>query len=222
MALVRIIGDRVFETRRGGWEALPVPEPRPGARPSLASTHAPVITEGRRLLEADERPKIYIGETPVGPPTIYSADYAHRLPEYETAARDVYKLPVTRVWDIVHSSQLRAAIVLETNDPPAYTVYLNTLRTRCVVHRLGSFEHELEHARRGDCLKAEGYSERMEQRCNDVGEQHALAAARLAVARESTVSIDAERCRRCSARSEAPCPQGAEVFAAVQRALAPL
>jgi len=236
MALVRMIGDRILEKRGAPWQALPVPDGPPGSMPSampIPVQHgrrtavalppaAPAITEARQVLEGDERPRLVIENTPVGRITIHPADHSRRLAVYESAAREVHRLPVVRVWEIVHSSRLRAAIVLEAKDPPAYTIYLNSLRTQCAVHRISSFRHEIEHGRQGDCLKAEGYNEAMERRCEAVGEVEALGAARLAVERESSASINAERCQRCSVNSEAPCPQGPDVFVAVQRALAPL
>ena len=228
MAEVRIRGDRVYED--GSAKAVPDGPPGEGvgggvlafARKTAIVRPAAAASTNGTARDRDERRRIVIESTPVGEITIHPTDYARRLPAYETAARDVCRLPVVRVWEIVHSSRLRAAVVLESIEPTEYTVYLNVLRTQCVVHRLASFEHELEHVRRGDCGKAEDYNEAMERPCEAASDRQALVVAELAAARESRVSIDVERCRTCNANSEAPCPQGADVFAAVNRALAPL
>jgi len=244
MAERRIYGDRVFEKRGSEWHPLQVPDGPPGTMrsPGLLSsslmpipvqhrsdrapavpTPAPAMTEAR--FREDERPRLAIENSPVGPITIYPADYARRLPVYETAAREFYQLPVVGVSEIVHAGPLRAAVAAFGN-PPVYRVLLNSLRTVCSVHRWASFQHELEHIRRGDCLTSEGYSEAKERPCREVGAREALSIATVAADRVSrasgSISVDADRCRSCSVNHDAPCGQGAAVYQAVNRALAPL
>lgn len=228
MAECRLFGDRVYEKQRNGWVLLDVPAPLPQAREAHASTRRAGTSAAsvQESVPADsERRRLSIEWTPVGPLIVHPADYVRRLPAYESAAIQVHGLPIRRVWEIVHASTLRAAIVQEADAPAAFTIVINSLRTPCVVHRVASFEHELEHARRGDTRKASTAIDLVEseRRCEAVGDSAALVAARMAASRlqesSSHVRVDVDRCRTCNRNSEAPCAQGADVFHAVNAAL---
>ncbi len=212
MSLVRIVGDRVFPLERR--EAERVLESDAGAAPSPAET------------QEEQRPTVTI----VGPDgvamKINSADYYRPLPLYAAIAKQ-RGWPVRAVWLVLHevNDGLRAAtgVTRIRESAPEYTIWLNVARSRCVLHRLCSFAHEGEHIRQGHCLAgAVGYSREHEDPCDAAARLEVRGALAFAHRALEAAKVDEARCVTCCEHGEDPCPQGAAVFEAVNRALDPL
>ena len=228
----RLIGDLFIERDRrtplNGRE-LEAMNTFTGGILTVPQTPAPVIgTSPLRAADGDERPKVTI-ETPAGQVVIHPADYVARQPVYEGIAR-YHGLPVGAVWGIVHAgrpSVLGAARATgrHLEDGRAeHVVYINALMP-CRMRAVQVAFHEFEHVRNADCLRTTEnvgaeYTE-MEARCQAAAGRAVLSAVAMAQ-RSAACAIDAARCRTCALESERPCPQGSEVFEAVQSALRPL
>jgi hypothetical protein len=161
---------------------------------------------------------------------IHAVDHRRRLPQYEHLAA-LAGVPLDAVWEIVHAPSLgrrdrvnelaiRGAVRVSSvrEGRTRYTVWLNALQLHCVLHRLHTFQHELEHARRGDCLDGKGYGAQKEQACDARGALEVRAGVRVVQSMSNCV-IDEATCVGCAEQPRGACPQGAEVFEAVQRAL---
>jgi hypothetical protein len=172
----------------------------------------------------DERTRVRIAGPNGTSMTIFPIDHLRRLPLYEGLAR-ARGWPVRAVWLVVHevNDGLRAAtgVTRIREGTPEYTIWL--VARACVLHRLCSFAHEGEHIQQGHCVAgAVGYSREHEEPCDAAARLEVRGALAFAQRMLAAANVDDARCVTCCERGEDPCPQGAAVFEAVNRALDPL
>ncbi len=212
---VRIVGDRIFPLRATR-EAIE-PWPVPAVVPPAAVESKPAAPDD------DERPTgAVVIPGPDGRTTrIWPVDHVRPLPWYRRLA-EAAGVPVSGVWLVLNADRnvpFRGAV---HEGQRGHVVHLNVGRLQpCVLHRLSTFEHELEHARRGDCQSAAPHSLAEEEACDEAADQRVRAAVTFAQ-RSAPCAIEADRCATCAAHGDRPCTQGEIVYRHVQQALAPL
>jgi hypothetical protein len=152
-------------------------------------------------------------------------DVLSRMPGMEALAANVFEVPVRAVWRIVHFHESGRSVLggfaMRSRRGLVHVSINVAAHPACPVRLAHTLRHELAHVERGDLdsRPALAIDQHAEDACNAAANQALVRQVLPLVEMKTGTQVDADVCLECCREWRTSCGQGADVFAAVTKAL---